>query len=176
MDIDEATALLRDPARFCDAAAALAKNGDPKALPALVTAYDSRAEGGKVCLLDAMEALDAKAHAASLLAEPSSANAGYRLMGLFPDDRHLPALVAGLASADPKGRFVILRSLGTQLQTDAWEAAMIGLLDDPRLEVRSAAVDALSRRNTDVTRAALSRRRDAEPDPKLKARLEMIAP
>jgi hypothetical protein len=176
MNFDQAAALLADAGRYCEGASALAELGDVRALPALVKAYDSRMEGGKGCLLQAMQALGPVAAAPTLVADAATATSGYRLMGMFPDDSHLPLLVAGVTTPDARQRFVVLRALSTQLQTERWEAAMIGLLEHPAVDVRSSAIEALSRRTGDVVHAALSARRERETDDRLRARLEMIGP
>ena len=176
MNFDQASALLSDAARFCEGASVLADLGDPRALPPLVAAYDSRMEGGKGCLLQAMQALGPVAAAPKLVADPATATAGYRLMGMFPDDAHLPLLESGVGNSDAKQRFIVLRALSTQLQTERWESVMIRLLDHSVLDVRSAAIEALSRRPGDAVHAALAARRDRETDERLRARLEMITP
>ncbi|MGH2949962.1 MAG: hypothetical protein ACRDPC_27490, partial [Solirubrobacteraceae bacterium] len=69
-----ADARLADPDAWPQASRELAAAGDPAALPALVRAYDRPIEGGKLPLLEAMEALGGKERAAELAASPDAAD------------------------------------------------------------------------------------------------------
>ncbi len=172
----DVAALLADPERWCDGAARLTALGDPRGIDALLHAYRSRSEADKLCLLDAMDALGGEAYAAQLAADPARAADALALMALLPSDAHLPALVAGCASADAGVRGLALRSLSTQKWTPAWEAAQASLLSSPYADVRGAAIDALARRNTDTARAELAAALPAEADPALRARIDAALP
>lgn len=173
-DYTEAVAKLQTPESWCDGAAQLAKLGDSRALLPLVRAYRARAEVSKTCLLEAMDALSPRDHAAEMWAAGDRVEA-LDLMRLFPDDAHLPLLSAAVEEDDALVRFTALRAIGAQIQTPAWIAAMIPLLSSDRLDVREQAVDRLARRDEPEVLEALRARAEVEPDPALKARLSLLA-
>jgi HEAT repeat protein len=172
-DFDAALSKLGSRATWCDGAEVLARLGDPRAIVPIMNAYRSMEEGGKVCLIEALKALNAGPASHELYAQGERVIA-LHLMSMFPDDSHLPLLEPAADDADDLVRFTAIRALSTQLQTPGWEVVMIRLLDSPRLDVRRQAVDSLSRRKTDTARAALKARVDKEPDARLRSRIELV--
>jgi len=164
-DYDEALELLKYPATWCEAAETLAEIGDRRALVPLVRAYETPVEASKVCLLDAMDVLDA-AHAALVLCvseDPEERRLGVHLMELFSNEVFLPALEHTVHDPSPEVRRQARRSLRCQPQTPAWEAVSVRLLDSTDEEVRAQAVQSLARRHTETARRALAARLELEP-------------
>ena len=120
-----------------ETAAALAREGDPAALPALVEAYDDPVETGGEALLSAMEALGGGAEARRLAScdDADSRRVAARLMSLLPEPEHLAALEPLLADPDPAVAVAARKSLRHQWRTPAWHAAVERLAgsDDPAL-------------------------------------------
>lgn len=153
--MQSAIELLKSPETWCRGADMLAKQGDKRALLPLLGAYEARIEGSRACLLNAMEALNAVQGAADLFAQPETRRLAVHLMELFPDESHLDRLVSAVADADPGVRAQARRSLITQKQTPAWEAAMIGLLQTGDAQMQEAAAKSLARRKSDAAQQAL---------------------
>src|SRR6266852_3409033 len=99
MGFVEAVRKLSDPSTWCEAARALALAGDRRALIPLLEAYESPIEGGKRCLLEAMDELGAKDAAAELYQQGDARqrSQAVRLMEMFGSDRHLPTLMLALS-------------------------------------------------------------------------------
>jgi len=174
MKYQEAVALLDSSDTWCQGAKKLVHLGDRSAVVPLMQAYESREEGSKLCLLDAMEELGA-AELSHDLFEASDAEErrmAVHLMELLPDDAHLPFLERAAVDDDDKVRRQGLRSLRTQRQTPAWEATLVRLLDAERVDTRSQAVTSLAPRDSDAVREALRRRLEVETDPDVRAQLE----
>jgi len=164
-DYDEALEQLKYPATWCEAAQTLAEIGDRRALIPLVRAYETPVEASKVCLLDAMDALDA-AHTALVLCVSEDAEErrlGVHLMELFSNEVFLPALEHSMYDPSPEVRRQARRSLRCQPQTTAWEALMVRLLDVEDEEIRAQAIHSLARRRTETVRRALADRMQREP-------------
>lgn len=174
MNFDAAVAQLSSTHTWCDGAEALAKLGDPRALLPLVQAYQRHEEVSKVCLLDAMEALDA-VHGSHALWESGEKISALRLMSLFPDETHLPILVVALDDTDVSVQFAAARGLGTQFQTAAWIRTMSGLLEHSRVDVRKIAIEGLGKRREPEAKAALKAHLPNETDPALAAQLTLLA-
>jgi hypothetical protein len=121
-----ADARLADPDAWPRVSRDLAAAGDPAALPALVRAYDRPIEGGKLPLLEAMEALGGKERAAELAASPDAEDRAVaaRLMHLLPDGRHVAALERLANDDDAKVAARARRAIVTQPRTPEWHAAM----------------------------------------------------
>lgn len=142
---------------WCEAARALAASGDRRALVPLLEAYESPIEGGKRCLLEAMEQLDAgnAAHKLFVSDDPRQRVHALRLMELFGSDAHLPILVRALSDSADGVRSQARRTLTNQEWTAAWEAVMIKLLDGTDPDTLRMATECLKRRNSAAARAAL---------------------
>jgi HEAT repeat protein len=160
MPFEQAINQLRSPRTWCQAAEALVSRGDRRALLPLIEAYETPIEGGKRCLLEAMAQLGARDEAQTLF-EKGDAEQRWRavqLMRLFESDRHLPALQRALADDDAAVREEARVAIVNQEWTDAWEAAMIQLLESDDPQTRALAVESLTRRDSDTSRAALQQR------------------
>lgn len=122
MNVADAVAGLKDPDRRADAARALAATGDPSLLPALVEAWDSRAEASILPLVEAAEALGGAEEALRLASSPDSRERylAVRLIELVGDDRHLPALEQLVSDADPAVASAGRRALAETERTEAW--------------------------------------------------------
>jgi HEAT repeat protein len=96
---------------------------------------------------------------------------GAHLAEIFPSDRQLAPLLTLARRDDERARLQAMRSLGLQLRTAAWEMAMVALLDEDRVELRGAAIESLSTRETQTACAALRRRLGRETDAGLRLRL-----
>jgi hypothetical protein len=172
----DAVALLGFPDTWCKGAAKLARLGDRDALVPLLEAYDSRPEGSRVCLLDAMEALGALTTAHEMARGPGeqTMSMGLRLMGLVFDDSHVAVLepIAARPDVSDRIRAQALHALATQRQTPEWVAAMIRLLAAAPPATRAQAVRSLAPRNTGDVREALRARAAVETDPNVKKLLE----
>jgi hypothetical protein len=138
---------LRNPATWCEVAEELAREGDPAAVVPLLHAYELDVEGSRLCLLQAMRALDGVAEA-SRLYERGAADErrlAAHLMELLADDAHLPALERAVADEDPAVRAQARTAFRTQRRTTAWEALATRLLDsddaDACAEARRALVE-----------------------------------
>jgi HEAT repeat protein len=120
---------LADPDAWPEAVRALVAEGDPDALPALVRAYDRPVEGGKLVLLEAMEALGGRERAADLgeSADPEERAVAARLMHLLPDERHVAALERLAADSEPDVAARARRAIEHQPRTPEWHAAMARL-------------------------------------------------
>jgi HEAT repeat protein len=176
MDRDAALEMLRYPEQWCQGARALARLGDPAALVPLLEAYETPVEASKVCLLDAMDALGAERGAHALYESESAEQRrlAVHLMELFPAEAHLTVLERAVRDESPAVREQARRSLRLQLQTPAWEAVMVRLLDAEEVETRAQAIERLSRRKSDAARQALRARLTKETDPALREELESI--
>jgi len=173
MQTEHALSLLGSPDTWCEGAEKLSRSGDATHLVPLLRAYETRVEGGKVCLLDAMDALGART-ASHALYDGSGADdrrMALHLMGLFADDAHLPLLEASAVDASDPVRREAIRAIATQVQTPAWEASMIRLLGAGPVDTRRQAVTSLAKRRTETARAALAARLEVETDPDLRAAL-----
>jgi hypothetical protein len=168
----DAVALLGFPNTWCKGAAKLARLGDRDGLIPLLEAYDSRPEGSRVCLLDAMEALGAITAAHEMARGPGEETMyiGLRLMGLLFDESHVAVLepIAARPDVSDRIRAQALRALATQRQTPEWVAAMIRLLAAASPATRAQAVRSLAPRNTEDVREALRARAAVETDPAVK--------
>jgi HEAT repeat protein len=173
MDFDAALEALRYPQSWCAGARLLARHGDVRALVPLMEAYERPVEADKVCLLDAMDALGAEAQAAALYRSDSAERRrlAVHLMELFPAEAHLPALERAVTEESPAVRRQALRSLRCQLQTPAWEAVMVGLLEADDGQARAQAIESLARRRSDRARQALQARLARETDGELRDKL-----
>ena len=127
-----------------EAAAALAREGDPAALPALVAAYDDPVETGGDALLAAMRALDGPAQARRLAgsADAGERRVAARLMSLLPEPEHLPGLERLVADPEPAVAEAARKALRHQWRTPEWRAAVDRLAgsDDPELRAAAEAL------------------------------------
>lgn len=156
MSFEEAVRELSAPSTWCKAAGALVSSGDRRALIPLLDAYESPVEGGKRCLLEAMEALGAQEAAGELYSgDPWQRTRALRLMELFGSDRQLPILERALSDPAEGVRSQARRSLLNQQRTGAWEATMIRLLDSTDPQTQRLALESLSSRNSVAAKAAL---------------------
>jgi HEAT repeat protein len=154
---DEEIRGLSSPDTWCEVAKALAAAGEHRAIVPLLNAYESPIEGGKRCLLEALEELDAGGAAAGLF-ETNDARQrvqALRLVELFGSDRHLSLLARALSDPADGVRAQARRALVNQEWTGPWEAAMISLLGDNDPQTQEMAVDSLRRRNSAASTAAL---------------------
>ncbi len=157
MDYEEAVRRLSAPSTWCEAARALALAGDRRAVMPLLEAYESPIEGGKRCLLEAMNELGAGDAAAELYQQGDArqrSNA-VRLIELFGSDRHLPTLMRALSDQAEGVRVQARRAIVNQEWTNAWEAVMIQLLDSTDPPTQLIALESLRRRNSAAAKAAL---------------------
>src|SRR5256712_6383353 len=157
MSHDEAVRQLSAPSTWCQAARALVTGGDRRALIPLLEAYETPVEGGKRCLLDAMKALGATEAASGLFEtqDPRQRIQALRLMELFGSDKHLPLLVRALSDREGGVRAQARQAITNQEWTNSWEVAMIQVLDSKDPETQKMAVEALRRRNSAASNAAL---------------------
>ena len=125
-------------------AAALAREGDPAALPDLVAAFDDRVETGGDAVLDAIRDLGGAAEGRRLAA---SADAGERrvaarLMSLIPQPENLASLEPLLEDPDPDVAAAARKALRHQWRTPAWHAAVERLTrsEDPALRETAVAL------------------------------------
>ena len=144
MDYDQAIGQLKSPRHWCEGAGALVRLGDRRALVPLLQAYETPVEGGKRCLLEAMDQLGAKEAAADLYANsPERRWEALRLMELFGSDTHLPLLRQALGAGEPRLRAQARDALVNQERTASWKRVMTDLLDSPDPEIRGLATTAL---------------------------------
>ena len=137
---------LRSPDTWCAAAEELARAGDPAAIVPLLHAYELDVEGSRLCLLQAMRALDGVAEASRLY---ERGGAGERrlaahLMELLADDAHLSALEHAVADDDAAVRAQARTAFRTQRRTAAWEALATRLLESTDQDARAEAERALA--------------------------------
>ncbi len=168
MTYDEAIALLQVPQRWCDAAAALVRLGDRRAIRPLHRLVVRTEEGlpDRGCVRDALEKLGARDEVVKLVASADAADrrTGIELMRACPADAHA-ALLGRLALHDPEPdlRRLAARTLRTQKVTAAWDVAMIALLDANDSDIRELAAAALQHRYGVTVLAALRNRLRTEP-------------
>ena len=156
MTFEEAVRRLSAPSSWCEAARVLAAIGDRRALIPLLEAYESPIEGGKRCLLEAMDELGAKDAAAEFYqGDARQRSNAVRLMELFGSDRHLPTLMRALSDPAEGVRAQARRAIVNQEWTNAWEATMIPLLDSKDPQTQRIALESLRRRNSAAANAAL---------------------
>jgi HEAT repeat protein len=156
IDYGEALRGLATSQTWCKAAKTLVDIGDRRALIPLLEAYETPIEGGKRCLLDAMEALGATAAAAELFnGDLRQRSQALRLMELFASDRHIPLLLTAVSDPAEGVRSQARRALANQERTGPWEAAMIQLLDNNDPKTRAMAIEALRERKSAAARHAL---------------------
>jgi len=144
---EDAVRELASPQTWCKAARALAARGDRRALLPLLDAYESPVEGGKRCLLEAMDELRASDAAADLYdrGDPRQRGQAVRLMELFPGDQHLPRLTRALSDSAEGVRIEARRAIVNQERTQSWKAAMTELLESPDAGIRRLAEESLAR-------------------------------
>jgi HEAT repeat protein len=142
---EQAVAALQREDTRCDGARALAALGDARAVVPLALSLDLPFERSGACVIDALETLEAESRAGALAAsaDPQDRRAGLRLLGLYPDEAHLPVLRAALDDREPALREVAARALASQWRTPAWRAAMRAAQEAADPAVRSVATDAL---------------------------------
>lgn len=175
MTHEQALQALSSPETACDGATALAAAGDPASLLPIARAYAGRTEGGKACLLDALDKLGAATAVPGAWAAATTKDDRILVLQLaswFPSDAALPVIDAALADPDARTRFLVLRAIELQLRTPAWAAACERWLGHEDAAVRLAAVSALSSRPESA--GALRARLAVETDPKVRARLELL--
>lgn len=165
---------LEVPGTWCKGAATLTRARRSNAVAPLLQAYGSRAEGDKLCLLEALDALNS---VALVRQWGISKDAGQRrmaahLMELSLGKAHLPTLLALCADRDQRVRRQALRAIAGQKQTVEWESAMIALLSSAHVDARERAVRSLARRRTETARKALRDRFSIETDAYLKREIE----
>lgn len=141
MDLPEAVAGLRDPERRPEAARVVAATGDRSLLPALVEAWDSRAEASILPLVEAAEALGGGEEALRLSSSPDPRDryVAVRLIELVGDDRHLPALEQLISDADAGVASAGRRALAEAERTEAWHELIERLSASPDAELSAAA-------------------------------------
>jgi len=164
-DYENALEQLRYPDTWCEAAQTLMEIGNRNALVPLMRAYETPVEASKVCLLDALDALDAGRGALVLCVseDAEESRLAVHLMELFPNEAYLPALERGLNDPSLAVRRQARRSLACQVQTPAWETLYIRLLEAEDTETRAQAIKSLARRRTDKSQQALAERLAHEP-------------
>lgn len=141
-DYGEAIRELASPHTWCGAARKLADIGDPRALIPLLEAYESPIEGGKRCLLEAMEALGATEEGPKLFnGDPRQRSLALRMMELFGNDRHLPVLVRALSDPAEGVRAQARQALAHQKRTAAWTAVITQLADADDPKTRAFALE-----------------------------------
>ena len=177
MSYDEAIALLQVPQRWCDAAAALVRLGDRRAIRPLHRLAVRTEEGlpDRGCVRDALEKLGARDEVETLVASTNVADrrTGIELMRACPADAHA-ALLGRIAlhDPDPDLRRLAARTLRTQRVTAAWDVAMIALLDAGDSDTRALAATALQHRYGVTVLAALRNRRRTEPQAAVRGTLD----
>jgi HEAT repeat protein len=124
-----------------ETAAALAGEGDPAVLPALVEAFDDPVETGGDALLDAMRALAGGAAARRLASSDDAGDrrVAARLMSLLPEPEHLAALEPLLVDPDPAVAGAARKALRHQWRTPEWHAAVERLAGSEDPSLREAA-------------------------------------
>jgi hypothetical protein len=154
MDYATAIGQLQYPQQWCQAAAALAKLGDPQALVPLLRAYQQPTETSKICLLDAMDALNAIQESAQLYDKGNAEDQvlALYLMGLFPAEEHLARLEQALFAPDTALHQKALQSLRLQYQTPAWENLLIRLLKTDDAIIRQMATEELEKKRSSNAR------------------------
>jgi len=174
---DEAVALLQVPERWCEAAAALARLGDRRAIVPLYRVVARTEEGlpDRGCVHDALDKLGVRDEVVKLVASTDVADrrTAIELMKACPTDSHAPIL-ARLALHDPAAdlRGLAARTLRTQNVTTAWDTAMLALLDAVDRDTRALAATSLQRRFGGAILAALRKRLGSEPQAAVRAALE----
>jgi HEAT repeat protein len=151
MTYDQAVALLQVPERWCEAAAALAKLGDHRAIGPLHRVVARTEEGlpNRGCVHDALTKLGVRDEIVKLVGstEVTDRRTGIELMKACPDDSH-PPILARLALHDPEPdlRSLAAWALRTQKVTAAWDTAMIALLGAGDSDIRRLAATSLEHR------------------------------
>lgn len=177
MTYDEAVALLQVPERWCEAAAALARLGDRRAIGPLlrVVARTEESLPDRGCVHDVLDKLGVRTEVVKLAASADVADrrTAIELMNACPADSHAPIL-ARLALHDPAAdlRGLAARTLRTQKVTTAWDTAMLALLDAVDRDTRALAATSLQRRFGGAILAALRKRLGSEPQAAVRAALE----
>jgi len=177
MTYDEAVALLQVPQRWCEAAAALARLGDRRAIRPLHRLVARTEEGlpNRGCVRDALEKLGARAEVVTYVASTDEVDrrTGIELMRACPADTHAAVLGRiALHDPDPDLRRLAARTLRTQKVTAAWDVAMIALLDASDSDTRALAAAALQHRYGVTVLAALRNRRRTEPQAAVRGTLD----
>jgi hypothetical protein len=173
---DEAVALLKQPKRWCEAAAALAKLGDRRAIDPLVRVAMLTEEGlpDRGCVRDALEQLGVHDEAARLVdsAQATERRTGIRMMEAFPTAGQA-SILARVALHDPERelRALAAHALRFQTITLAWDTAMVALLDAGDSDLRALAATALAYRFDAAIVAALRKRLGTEADAAVRAAL-----
>lgn len=167
---------LSSPESWCEGAQWLADAGDRSALVPLMQAYEVPVEASKLCLLDAMGALNAREESHQLFNHGSlqERRLAIHMMELFPHDSHLPLLKQALDHEDALLVEQSLRTLRLQLQTPRWEKLVIQLLSHQDSRVKYQAIQSLSRNLTPLRRQALRNRLVQETDDVLREDLEKM--
>lgn len=176
MDYETAVERLKNPQTWCQGAAFLAELGEAQALLPLLQAYESGYEGSRLCLLDAMTALEPVANAQSLFdsENPEDRRLMVHLMELFPDESHLARLEQAAQSDSPALCYQAGRSLVCQKQTAAWEETMDRLLGHEDARLRIWIIEGLGLCRREFARAALRRQLAQEEDGDLRAAIQAI--
>lgn len=177
MTYDEAVALLHVPARWCEAAAALARFGDHRAIGPLSRVVARTEEGlpDRGCVHDALEKLGVRDEAVKLVAsrEVASRRTAIELMKACPADTHAPILARlALHDPEPELRGFAARTLRTQKVTAAWDTAMLALLQAGDRGIRTLAAISLQHRFGAAVLIELRKRLRAEPDAEVRGALD----
>lgn len=139
---EKALQALRSPHTWCSAAKRLVAIGDRRALMPLLEAYESPIEGGKRCLLEAMDHLGATEAAATLFeGDARQRSLALRLMELFGSDRDLPVLIRALTDPADGVRAQARQALAHQKRTNAWKTAISRLVDADDPKTRTFALE-----------------------------------
>ena len=148
MTCEDAVDELRTPRTWFNGAEAMVRIGGQRAILALLRAYEAPIEASKLCLLNAMDELDAVSWAVKLAdsGDAEERRLGIHMMQLFPDPRYLPALEVAADDTDPKIAAQARRSLVAQHRTATWKELMNRLLGSDDAEVREMADACLSGR------------------------------
>jgi hypothetical protein len=177
MTYDEAVALLHVPARWCEAAAVLARLGDRRAIEPLSRVVARTEEGlpDRRCVHDALDKLGVRDEVGKLVAsrEVASRRTGIELMKACPADTHAPIL-ARLALHDPEPdlRSFAARTLRTQKVTAAWDTAMLALLLAGDRRIRTLAAISLQHRFGAPVLTELRKRLRSEVDAEVRGALD----
>ncbi|HEX7840306.1 MAG TPA: HEAT repeat domain-containing protein [Kofleriaceae bacterium] len=176
LSYDEAVAALKQPKRWCEAAAAFAKLGDRRAIDPLYRVATLSEEGlpDRSCVRDALEQLGIHDEAARLVGSAQAADrrTGIRMMEAFRAPGQTPILTR-LALNDPERELRALAAHALRFQniTPAWDTAMVSLLDASDSDTRALAATALAHRFDAAILAALRKRLGSETDASVRAAL-----
>lgn len=174
MDAIIARQQLQSTDTWCVAADYLAQQGDPQAIRDLIAAYNLPYEASRLCLLDAIEALDPTPF---VIAEWNNADHTTRfmlmqVMELCPDSVFVPRLVQLIHNADGLTQQRALQVLRTQRQDAQWEDAVIDLLNHTPPDIRRQLISMLIKhKSSEKCQQALRHHLEQETEPDIRAKI-----